>query len=454
MRRRAQNGFLLLAVLVIVMLASMVAISLIFRLRADQASFAAISGSEQAWSAAMSGVQQAINVVQTSGDNAANWQNNAAAFHHQLVVDDVSDRWYFTVYSRGTANEPELRHGLTDEAGKINIKKADAATLRQLLNPTAEAEPTAAPGAFSLDGSAAQKTNGNAFSFGAEVKGFSTLDDLLTLPGFSDQLLYGEDANRNFWLDAGEDDGDASYPPDNHDGILDSGWSEFLTVYSYDLNVSTNGEPRFQLNSAETNWPPNLLPEKTASYLLAAKANKRRFASPADLLGAKEPSKNEKGEPVELEPGVGAPELAVLMTQFTASPDRRITGLINVNTAPARVLKTLPGIDEAKAEAIVSSRDALSLAARESPAWLFQEGIVDGETFKKIAPLATTRAYQFQFHVIGYALPSGRFRNFEAVIDTALPEPQLVYLRELTRLGLPFPLPTDKEQTDGAHDKK
>ena len=57
MRIRGQNssrrGFLLIVVLVIVMLASMVALSLLFRVRAEQGSFAAAMGTEQAWYAAM-----------------------------------------------------------------------------------------------------------------------------------------------------------------------------------------------------------------------------------------------------------------------------------------------------------------------------------------------------------------------------------------------------------------
>src|ERR1041384_6623029 len=80
-----RKGFLLIAVLVIVMLASMVALSLLFRLRAEQASFGASAGGEQAWYAAMSGIQQAIHLVRAGNQDSTVWQNNPGAFYHQLV---------------------------------------------------------------------------------------------------------------------------------------------------------------------------------------------------------------------------------------------------------------------------------------------------------------------------------------------------------------------------------
>ena len=64
------------------------------------------------------------------------------------------------------------------------------------------------------------------------------------------------------------------------------------------------------------------------------------------------------------------------------------------------------------------------------------------------APFITARSSQFRFNVIGYALPSGRYRIFEVVIDTADKQPQVSYLRDITKLGLPFALPSSQEMLD------
>jgi len=131
------------------------------------------------------------------------------------------------------------------------------------------------------------------------------------------------------------------------------------------------------------------------------------------------------------------------------------TGLVNVNTAPAAVLAALPPIGPALAEAIVTKRRELldeahqwpdedgrpTMGALQTPAWLYTTGVVDDpETFKRIAPLLTARSYQFRVRCIGYGVPSGRFRILEAVLDLAEAEPRIVYLRDITPLGLPFAL--------------
>ena len=46
---QSSRAFILIVVLVVVVLTSMVALSLLFRMRAEQAAFSASVGSEQAW---------------------------------------------------------------------------------------------------------------------------------------------------------------------------------------------------------------------------------------------------------------------------------------------------------------------------------------------------------------------------------------------------------------------
>ena len=140
-----------------------------------------------------------------------------------------------------------------------------------------------------------------------------------------------------------------------------------------------------------------------------------------------------------------------MLDRFSASSNDRIEGLINVNTASAAILATVPGIDEPLAEAVVSARKALSPERRKTIAWLFQEDIVDAARFKQIAPRLTTRSLQFRFSVIGFGMPSRRYRVAEAVIDISGARPALMYLRDLSRLPPPFPLDVamDKEAAGG-----
>ena len=127
----ARRGFVLLTVLIVVMLAAMVAISLLFRMRAEETASAAGASSEQAWSAALSGVQEAIRMARQAKPGSLDWQDNPATFYDRFVFEDGADRWCFTVYSAGTSDTGELRYGLTDEASKLNVNTATEEMLGQ-----------------------------------------------------------------------------------------------------------------------------------------------------------------------------------------------------------------------------------------------------------------------------------------------------------------------------------
>jgi len=449
------RGFILVAVLIVIMLLSMVVVSLLFRLKAEDAASAAGAGSEQAWAAAMSGVQEAMRVMGQNQPGSLDWQDNPRAFRDRLVFDDGSDRWYFTVYSAaGPDDREEVRYGLADEAGKLNLNTATETNLLRLPFLTPALAQTL------LDFLDADDT---PRSEGAEQEYYdalprpytlrngplSTLDELLLVRGFTPRLLGGEDVNLNFRLDPNEDDSDQSYPPDNNDGKLDLGLRPYLTVSSYDLNEDNDGVPRTNLNDPLDPLPKVDLPESLVTCLGLLRTNKITIAHPADLLEAKGRFKDPSGKEVEWESGVGPAELPILLDLFTTTTEYEMTGLININTASVRVLQTLPDIDEALAESMVSARRALGAERRQTIAWLFQEGLVDAELFKQIAPRLTARSYQYSFHVVGYGVPSGRYRVLEVIIDLGQGKPVITYLRDLTRLGLPFKIEVTQEVTRG-----
>ena len=92
------------------------------------------------------------------------------------------------------------------------------------------------------------------------------------------------------------------------------------------------------------------------------------------------------------------------------------------------------------AQQIVGVRGNLDAQTKATTAWLVSQNIVDAQTFQNIAPLLTTRGYQFHLHCVGFGWPSGRYRMIEGVIDLGSGTPRVVYLRDTTRMGLPFAL--------------
>jgi type II secretory pathway component PulK len=78
---------------------------------------------------------------------------------------------------------------------------------------------------------------------------FRDLHELLLVRGITSELLYGEDSNGNGLLDPTEDDGNDSMPPDNSDGVLQAGLSEFLTTLSAESSTESGDTTRIWINS-------------------------------------------------------------------------------------------------------------------------------------------------------------------------------------------------------------
>src|SRR5262249_10422864 len=70
-----------------------------------------------------------------------------------------------------------------------------------------------------------------------------SLEELLLVKGVTPQLLFGNDRNRNGILDADEEDS----------GNLDLGWSAYLTVYTHELNLDSQGNQRIYVNDSDLN---------------------------------------------------------------------------------------------------------------------------------------------------------------------------------------------------------
>ncbi len=126
------------------------------------------------------------------------------------------------------------------------------------------------------------------------------------------------------------------------------------------------------------------------------------------------------------------------MDTFTADTREFRPGRVNINSAPANILVQIPGIDENLATTIITTRNSIPLEKQSSLAWLLETDIMNIEQFKEVEPFLTARSFQFHIQVIGYGLPSGRFRTIEAVVDLIGTAPKIIYLRDLTKLGIPY----------------
>jgi len=488
-RASSNQGFVLYAILIVVILSAMVAVSLLYATKsAEKASVAGEQG-EQAWAVAMSGVYKAIWMAMSAKSSSEDLTNNPDEFKEQLVLDDGSDKWYFTVYhwNGNEENEDNIAYGLEDEAGKINLKYLpksvlDAAKETVLLSALNEKssssdgfdlagldtdlfsmeEDSSLSGENAAPSETSENGNGeNSLENAPEAKKelpaltgtnsapqFEFLDAFVKEKGYNVQTLYGRDLDMNLKADSGSEDVGDAFQSGIASGSLGMGLRHSLTTISYDLNVNSSGEARINLNSTNSSLSQLGLSEQTQAFIEAMQRNGRTIQNLSMLLNANERLQNEEGAEQEYSVELTDEEMETLFDNCTTIDQKYLPGLINVNTASVEVLEVLPGLDETDAEAIVDAREGLMSDQMTTPAWLIQQGTLDTEKFQAIYPYITTRSWQYHFYVAGYSIPSGRYCVLEVIADTAEGQPRTLMMRDLTRLGMPFKVET--EESDNA----
>ncbi len=350
----------------------------------------------------------------------------------------------------------------------------------------------------------------------------NSVDELLLVEGVTPLLLFGNDRNRNGKLDAGEDDGNE----------FGRGWSEYLTCYGREINVDSSGQPRVNLLKTDLKTLSEKLNTalkdqgvsdyvlysivtgrsgtpgvRTFSPTLAANQEPGSVADLRDLVqkaidaGAAPKLKNaasvltfwntqivlspktmpvQPGErPVPAkqpvipsplnDPATLAKVLPILLDQFTVEDGYELLPRINVNTAPAQVLRALiqvavnfkMNITVEEGEAYITGRADLDPSTPEvsTGAWLVTQAQMKPEIFKLLLEnkLISGRSWTYRVHSVGYSgLAEGQepgtssrrgpVARVEAVIDvgtrtTDSPPvglPRIVYFRDLTDLGRGF----------------
>ena len=101
----------------------------------------------------MSGVYRALAVAQTGLNGEPEWTDNPGALRHQEVINDGSDRWFFSVWSASEVDPTSVRFGLSDEASRLNIRVVPAAWVDAL-------PPLAAEGVLTNEAAAADDLSG------------------------------------------------------------------------------------------------------------------------------------------------------------------------------------------------------------------------------------------------------------------------------------------------------
>jgi len=467
------TGLVLVIVLVVVAMMSMIAAGVMYQARAEISASTASASRHQAKATAMSGIMYTAAVLKHSINDPDVWLDNPTLFQNQFVCEVGGERWYFSIYAPNPPEHKKPRFGVIDEAAKLSVNTAGEQAIKKLLsrekngdeladclldwiNPLDEPRPL---------GAGQEYYDSLSTPYRMKRGPLTTIEELLCIKGFTAMNVYGNDANLNGILDPNEDDGDDSFPPDKADGKLDMGLRGLMTVGTW--------EPRpmdkIDLNRLRPNDVANQLgdiglSDDTILFIRIYRAENSTFTHASQLLEMTYTLKNDfqvaegntLAKDTVLQSGVGAEQLPLVMDKLIAVPGGGrgggrggggmvLVGLLNVNSACAEVLAAVTN-DDAVGKKIADTRESLSPEQKSNTAWLHTEGLLDADQYKAIAPRLTTRSYQFRIMCVGFAHPSGRYCILEATLDLSRINPRITYIRDITRLGMPFATDVEKER--------
>jgi len=344
-----------------------------------------------------------------------------------------------TTTTLGISGPKLISFGLIDEGSKFNLN-ASVTTSNVLYNliqilPNANQD---LPGAIldwrSTNSSGTYQTfySTQTQPYQNKAAPFETIDELRLVYGGDLDTLLGEDLNRNGVLDPNE-------PDQNHNGIVDPGILEYVTIYSKEPNTRTNGEPRIRISTINPTGPIASLLQTTFGSTRAEAVMRRLLSRPTGpLTGAFQCQ-----SPLQFfrQSQMTVDEFAKIANDITVTPTNNpyIEGRININTASAEVISSLPGLslDQNLAQTIITYRQS-NPDKLGSIAWIVEalgQNNVSALTALQAVDCLTAQSYQFTADIAATG-PYGRgYRRVRFVFDTSSGTPKVIYRQDLTGLG-------------------
>lgn len=254
-----------------------------FRVNADLAATQAVAYRLQARLAAEAGVDAVRLLLRVDRYDVNRWFNNPEELHRIIVwspetdsttwgtneeLDDGAVAYRFSIVADdSTDDEKYIRFGITDASASVNLNEATEDQLLILMREVAGGDEEIDPhlivnaildwrDADSVPRGEAADAEGEYYRtldqpYRVKNGPFDTVEELLLVKGVTAKILFGEDIDRNGLLSPNEDDGDATFPPDNSDGVLNRGLYPYLTVLSAEDDVSIDNRPRIYLFGEE-----------------------------------------------------------------------------------------------------------------------------------------------------------------------------------------------------------
>jgi DNA uptake protein ComE-like DNA-binding protein len=436
---RRSRGSILVMSLVVVTIGALVGTSIIYYAGSDRRAAQMGVSRVQVRAMAWSGVQAAM--AELGKQREALLSGEAPEVTEQWIApapegrEAGGARWGFRIL-------PVSERTVWSEMGKLDVNTAPAEVLAKLPGLT-------------------EQIAGRIVARRAERR-WTSIAELLGVEGLTYDVMYGAPGASS------QEEGNAEVPSEAAVGVSGApaagGLHRYLTVYSFDPEVQVGfgakasdaaGKQRININVAWSEELGKAIEERfdkgIADGVKGLIEGGEKFEKPSTIV--------KKLREFRVDPE-GWPEI---LDAFTTNPDQFRMGTVDLLTAPAVVLRCVPGITPEAATEIVERREKLDGARRGTVAWPVLEDIVKPEEFELAVDYLTSRSMQWRVVVEGGLFletgdgvgaegapdwelgddpdalsarpqPLAERVVYEAVIDVSSLRARVAYLREVTFL--------------------
>ena len=350
------------------------------------------------------------------------------------------------------ANTPVF--GLVDEASKLNLNTVTLEMLELLPGMTTELAASIIDwrdedSDLTPDGAESEDYLMSEPGYYCKDSAFETVEELRLLLGCDEDMLYGEDRNRNGVLESYEGilktENQAPFSSSlntlfSNTSFSSFGLLEYLTIYTREPSKREDGTARVNISDGTA-----------LSQLLNETFSEGKSSELSQGAGS-------SGSLLEyyIRSGMSADDFSQIYDALCATEEGEeyAEGLVNVNTAPAEVLACIPGIGEEYAGQLVAFRGGKTSDDLKTVAWVAE--VLDDENAVIAGRFITTRTYQYSVDIAAVGHDGRGFRRDLFVIDASdistsdedsegTVKTKVLYRKDLTRHGWPLGTEIRKE---------
>ena len=374
---------MLVAVLWVMMLLSAIAAVIAASSRLESRMCLAEAEQTRARWALRAGVEKAIAVL-TDDDRTTDSLTDIWADNAEELSDIPLDGCTLTIT-------------IHDESGKLNINTATAEQLLALDGMTEEIVDAIVDWRDTDD---TEEPSGAEVGYYLNLKhpyvirngNLQTVRELLLAKGVTNAMFYG-------------------------DGLVNAGWKDLFTVYSYDTNNDGEGNRRTNINTASQQRLQRDLGLRPAYARWIVQNRGSGFAGIGELLTDNSPkqAKTNINDANDAEP-LDWQTFADISDKIRVAGGTTVPGKVNVNTASRDVLTAFFEGDSELADAIVAARSGLG-AGFDSPGAILLSGAMSLAQFRQFVNNMTVRSNVFTVRCMVVSERTGARYESEAVLD-------------------------------------